>query len=334
MLLRAQGHIEASPLEMGDVPDPQPGPGQVRLRVTACGLCHTDLHVVEGELPPKKLPLIPGHQIVGVVDAAGPGARRLHPADRVGVAWLHSTCGTCSYCTSSRENLCPEARFTGYSVDGGYAQYAVAQEDFAYSLPEGFSDLQAAPLLCAGIIGYRSLRLSEIKPGGRLGLYGFGASAHISIQVAVHWGCRVYVFTRSPEHQALASNLGAAWAGRAEERAPELLDSAIIFAPAGGLVPLALRALDRGGTLALAGIHMSPVPQIDYQLLYHERTVRNVANFTREDATGFLELAARIPLRTEVESFPLAEANRALQLLKQGRIQGAGVLVMPQAAQP
>ncbi len=329
MLLRAQGSIDTERLALAEVPDPQPGLGQVRLRVSACGLCHTDLHIIEGDLPVQKLPLIPGHQIVGMVDAAGPGTGILRFGDRVGVPWLHSTCGECRFCKSGRENLCVGARFTGYQVDGGYAQLAVVPEDFVCRLPEGFTDVQAAPLLCGGIIGYRALHLSELEPGGRLGLYGFGASAHIAIQVALHWGCRVYVFTRSPQHQALARSLGAAWAGRAEDEPPDKLDSAVIFAPSGGLVPLALQALDRGGTLVLSGIHMSPIPQMDYRLIYHERTVRSVANFTRQDAQQFLELAARIPVHIEVQTFALEEANRALKLLKQGRVQGAGVLVIP-----
>ncbi len=329
MVLRSQAPVQSDPLEYCDLPDPRPGPGEVRLRVSACGICHTDLHVVEGDLPEAKLPVVPGHQVVGTVDMVGPEVSLLRPGDRVGVPWLHSTCGACDFCISGRENLCVDARFTGYQADGGYAQYAIAGQDFAYPLPEGFGDLQAAPLLCAGIIGYRALRLSEAAAGGRLGLYGFGASAHITIQVALHMGCRVYVFTRSPEHQALARSLGAAWAGRAEDEPPRKLDSAIIFAPAGGLVPMALKALERGGTLALAGIYMSPMPEMDYRLLYHERTVRSVANFTRTDAQEFLDIAARIPVRTEIETFRLEEANRALQLLKQGRIQGAGVLVVP-----
>jgi propanol-preferring alcohol dehydrogenase len=329
MLLRQQRPIETGPLELAEVPAPLPGPGQVRVRVSVCGLCHTDLHIVEGELPARRLPLIPGHQVVGRVDALGQGASRFQIGDQVGVAWLYSTCRACPFCQSGRENLCERARFTGYHVDGGYAQHLVVHQDFAYPIPAGFPDIKAAPLLCAGIIGYRALRLSGIQRGGRLGLYGFGASAHIAIQVAGYWGCQVYVFSRSPEHQRLARELGAVWVGRAEEEPPQKLDSAIIFAPAGRLVPEALGALDKGGTLALAGIYMSPIPELDYgQHLYHERTVRSVANSTRQDAMEFLRLAAEVPIRTEVEAFPLEEANRALRLLKEGRIQGAGVLLV------
>lgn len=327
MLLRAPQPVEQSPLELAEVPDPQPGPGQVRLRVSACGICHTDLHIVEGELPAHKLPVVPGHQIVGTVDKPGEGVIRLHPGDRVGVPWLHSSCGNCSFCRDGKENLCPDTKFAGYDVDGGYAQYTLAREGFAYPLPDGFSDVQAAPLLCAGIIGFRSLRLSEIKPGQRLGLYGFGAAAHIAIQVAVHWKCEVYVFTRGAEHQALARKLGAVWAGRAEDQPPKKLNSAIIFAPAGGIVPYALEALEKGGVLALGGIYMSTIPELDYtRHLYYEKTVRSVTNSTRQDALDLLRLAAEIPIHTETEVFPLEEANRALQLLKQGKIQGAGVL--------
>jgi propanol-preferring alcohol dehydrogenase len=298
--------------------------------VRACGLCHTDLHTVEGDLPLPRLPLIPGHQIVGLVEAVGQGVSRFRTGDRVGVPWLHSTCGACAYCRRGDENLCDDARFTGYHVDGGYAQYTVVSQDFAYPLPPGFSDIEAAPLLCAGVIGFRALRLSQVRPGQRLGLYGFGASAHVVIQVALHWGCQVYVFTRSEEHRRLARQLGAAWVGRAEDEPPGRLDSAIIFAPAGGLVPHALRVLGKGGTLALAGITMSTIPELDYALLYHERTVRSVANSTRQDAEDLLRVAAEIPIRTEVQVFPLPEANRALQLLKQGQIRGAGVLEIAQ----
>ncbi|HEX78492.1 MAG TPA: zinc-dependent alcohol dehydrogenase family protein [Dehalococcoidia bacterium] len=327
MVLREPRPIEEQPLVKTEVTDPVPGPGEIRLRVLACGVCHTDLHSVEGELPPHRLPLIPGHEIVGIVDRVGLGVSRYGEGDRVGVAWLHSACGQCRYCERGNENLCPQARFTGYDVDGGYAQYAIVPQDFAHPLPQGFSPVGAAPLLCAGIIGFRALRLSEIRPGGRLGLFGFGASAHIAIQVAIYWGCQVLVFTRSQEHRRLARELGAAWAGGAEDEPPARLDSAIIFAPAGRLVLDALRVLDKGGTLALAGIYMTPIPEMDYtQYLYHERTVRSVANSTRQDAQELLRLAAEIPLRTEVQVFPLDEANEALRLLKQGKIQGAAVL--------
>jgi propanol-preferring alcohol dehydrogenase len=282
---------------------------------------------VEGELRQKKSPLVPGHQIVGVVDAVGAGVRQLREGDRVGVAWLYSTCGECVFCRKGLENLCERARFTGWDADGGYAEAMIVPESFAYLLPAGFSDLQAAPLLCAGIVGYRSFRLSNAQSGDRVGLYGFGASAHIILQVARHLGSEVYVFTRSAKHQQLARQMGAAWVGRAEETPPAPLDSVIIFAPAGSLVLEALRVVRRGGTVALADITMSPIPQIDYDsLLYHEKTVRSVANSTRQDAHDFLRLAAEIPIRTETEAFPLEQANQALQALKQSQIRGAGVL--------
>lgn len=329
MLLGHPASVADNPLRHAEVPVPEPGAGHVRLRVTHCGICRTDLHIVEGDLPPLKLPLIPGHQIVGNVEATGPGADRFRPGDRLGVAWLNWACGQCRYCQEGRENLCEEARFTGYHVDGGYAQYVIVDEAFALPIPEHFTDLAAAPLLCAGIIGFRSLRLSEIRPGGRLGLYGFGASAHIVIQVARHWGCEVLVFTRGDEHQRLARALGASWVGRAEEIPPHPLDSAILFAPVGALVPEALRALRRGGTLAINAIHLSPITALDYAQLYHERTIRSVTNFTRQDAEDLLRIAAEVPVRTEVEVFPLEDANRALQHLKAARLRAAAVLEIP-----
>jgi len=329
LLLKRPATIEESPLEVVELPTPQPGPQELLLRVEVCGLCHTDLHTIEGELPLPKLPIIPGHQIIGIVQKVGGEVRWPRPGERVGVAWLHWACGECAFCQSGRENLCPDGRFTGYHVDGGYAQYAVAHHEFIYPVPQGLPEEQAAPLLCGGVIGYRALRLSEVQPGEALGLYGFGASAHIVIQVALHWRCRVLVFTRSAAHQEMASRMGAEWVGQAHEKAPEELDSAIIFAPAGGLVPLALGALKRGGTLALAGITMSPIPEMPYELLYGERTVRSVANATRRDARELLALAAEIPIRTEVEVFPLVDVNHALQLLKLGRINGAAVVKVP-----
>jgi propanol-preferring alcohol dehydrogenase len=329
MVLEQPRPAENSPLALRDLPTPVPGAGEIRIRVRACGLCRTDLHIAEGELPLRKSPLVPGHQVVGVVDAVGPGVRRIREGDRVGVAWVYSTCGKCAYCRKDLENLCDRARFTGYDVDGGYAEAMIVSEDFTHPLPAGFSDLQAAPLLCAGIVGYRSFRLSNVQPGERLGLYGFGASAHIIFQVARHLGCEVYVFTRTETHRQLARQMGAAWVGGAEMTPPEPLDAAIIFAPAGSLVLDALRVLRKGGTVALADITMSPIPQIDYDsLLYHERTVRSVANSTREDAREFLRLAADIPIRTEVETFRLEEANQALQAVKDSKIRGAGVLVI------
>lgn len=327
MVLEQTQAAEAHPLKLRKLPLPVPGPGEVRVQVKACGVCHTDLHTVEGDLRLPKLPLVPGHQIVGVVDEVGEGVRQLRAGDRVGVPWLYWTCGECSYCRKGLENLCDRGRFTGFHVDGGYAEYMLVQEAFAYPLPTESSDLQAAPLLCAGVIGYRALRLSNVQPGERLGLYGFGASAHVVIQLARHRGCEVYVFTRTESHQNLAEHLGAAWVGRANEKPPELLDAAIIFAPAGPLVLDALRVLRKGGTVALAGISMSPIPQLDYDsLLYHEHTVRSVANSTRQDVRELLALAAEIPVRTEIETFALAEANRALLALKESKIRGAGVL--------
>jgi len=271
---------------------------------------------------------------VGAVDAVGGGVTRFREGDRVGVPWLYATCGACAHCARGAENLCDAGRFTGFSVDGGYAEAMVARADYTYPLPGGVPDAQAAPLLCAGVIGYRALRLSEIEPGGRLGLYGFGNSAHIAIQVARHWGCEVFVMTRGEGHRALARELGAAWVGAADAVPPAPLDSAVIFAPAGPLVLEALRALRKGGTVALAGIYMTPIPAIDYgSLLYHEKTVRSVANSTRRDAQELLQLAGAIPIRTQVQTFPLAEANRALQLLKQDRIRGAAVLLVVAATQ-
>ncbi len=326
MVLAQPRPAESDPLEARDVITPAPGAGEVRVRVRACGVCHTDLHTVEGDLPLPRLPLIPGHQIVGVVDAVGGRLRQLQEGDRVGIPWLHSTCGKCPYCRKGLENLCESARFTGYHVDGGYAEHAVVPEPYACPLPPNFSDLDAAPLLCAGIIGYRALRLSNVQRGERLGLFGFGASAHIVIQLARHMGCGVSVITRSGAHQQLALELGAAWVGGPEDKPPAVLDAAIVFAPAGRLALDALRITRRGGTVALAGITMSPIPEMDYTLLYHERILRSVANSTREDARELLRLAAEIPVRVEVEAFDLAEANRALQALKQNRIRGAGVL--------
>jgi propanol-preferring alcohol dehydrogenase len=325
-VLNKAAPIETNPLAFTTVPDPEPQTGQVRVRVAACGVCRTDLHVTEGELPPRKSPIIPGHQVVGVVEKLGPGATRFAPGARVGIPWLHETDGTCEYCRSGRENLCDNATFTGYTVDGGYAEYAVAPERFVYPIPDGFPDLEAAPLLCAGIIGFRSFRLSGVRTGGRLGLYGFGAAASVLIQVARYRNIEVFACTRDARHQKLAREMGAAWAGGTVEDPPEKLDAAIIFAPAGEIVPAALKALKKGGTLALAGIHMSPIPPIDYSLLYQERVVRSVANNTRQDGEDFLKLAAEIPIHTEIEIFALRDANRALNSLKNDAIRGAAVL--------
>jgi len=325
-LLDAPAPIETRPLRCAEIPKPVPGPDELLVRVACCGICRTDLHVVEGELPPHKSPIVPGHQVVGKVEAVGERVRRFHPGDRVGIAWLHRTDGACDYCLAGKENLCDHATFTGWMEDGGYAEYALAAESFAYPIPDGFADLHAAPLLCAGIIGYRSLKLSGIEPGGRLGLYGFGNAAHVAIQVARHWNVEVFALTRDERHRRLAMELGAAWSGGGMDMPPALLDAAIIFAPAGELVPAALRALKKGGTVALGGIHMSPIPAMEYSLLYHERIVRSVANNTRRDGEEFLRIAAAIPIHTEVEVYPLEQANQALNALKNDAIRGAGVL--------
>jgi len=325
-LLRSPAHVETNPLEFTDVPDPIASGDQVLVRVAACGVCRTDLHVVEGELPPRKSPVSPGHQVVGLIEKAGEAASRFHIGDRVGVPWLHRTCGVCDYCRAGKENLCDSPTFTGYVVDGGYAEYILAPEAFVYPIPEGLTDLHAAPLLCAGIIGFRSLRLSGIEAGGKLGIYGFGAAAHLAIQVAHHWNVAVYAMTRDARHQKLALEMGAVWAGGTVDEPPEKLDAAIVFAPAGEIVPAALKALKKGGTVALGGIHMSPIPPLDYNLLYHERVLRSVANNTRQDGEDFLRLAAEIPIHTETEVFPLRDANRALNSLKNDAIRGAAVL--------
>jgi propanol-preferring alcohol dehydrogenase len=327
MILRRPDLIENNPLEPAELERPRIKSDEILVKINVCGICHTDLHTVEGELELPKKPLVPGHQVVGVVEESGSEVTRFKVGSRAGMAWLYSACGKCRYCLADKENLCENARFTGYHVNGGYAQYAVISQDFAYPIPEGFSDEQAAPLLCGGIIGYRSLRLSEIKPHGVLGFYGFGNSAHVAIQVAIHWGCEVFVFTRSRKHRQHAESLGAVWTGTSKDKAPKKLDSAIIFAPAGELVPDALEALEKGGTLALAGIYMTPIPEMDYaKHLYHERTVRSVANATRRDGEELLQLAAEIPIQTTTTAFPLKEANKALQLLKSSKIDGAGVL--------
>ena len=327
MVLSHTGDVSGGLLQLQDRPIPVPGPGEVLVKIHVCAVCRTDLHVVEGELSDIRLPLIPGHQAVGTVSRLGPGVTDVRAGNRVGIAWLQDTCRTCEFCTSGRENLCAKARFTGYQVDGGYAEYAVVPARFAYPIPSVFSDDQAAPLLCAGIIGYRALRLSGIKPGQRLGLYGFGASAHIAIQIARHWGCEVYVSSLKPEHQDLARELGARWVGGAPDSPPDRLHGSIIFAPAGELVPPALRALERGGTLALAGIHMSPIPSLDYDReVFGERVIRSVTANTRQDGLDLLREAAAIPIKPHTVRFPLEQANQALQALKAGTFQGAAVL--------
>ncbi|MBK5218790.1 MAG: zinc-dependent alcohol dehydrogenase family protein [Thermoleophilia bacterium] len=318
------------PLRLAELPDPEPGPGQLLLSVRACGVCRTDLHILDGELAEPKLPLVPGHQIVGTVAGAGEGAERFAPGERVGVPWLGWTDGTCRYCTSGRENLCDNARFTGYDLDGGYAELAVADERFCFPIPAAYPDDQAAPLLCAGLIGYRALRL--VGEAERIGFYGFGASAHILCQVAVHEGRRVFAFTREgdEEGQAFARSLGAEWAGSSEEAPPEELDGAIVFAAAGALMPAALRASAKGARVISAGIHMSEIPSFPYEILWEERSLGSVANLTRRDGEEFMALAPRIPVRTEVTTYPLEGANAALEDLRHGRFRGAAVLV-PQA---
>jgi propanol-preferring alcohol dehydrogenase len=329
MVLQRTGDIHTSPLELMEQPPPQPGPSEVRLRVQCCAICRTDLHVIEGDLRQEKLPIIPGHQVVGKVDAIGSRCQQLTLNQRVGVAWLRYTCGQCEYCQANRENLCEAARFTGYHAHGGYAQYAVVPEPFAYPIPGVFSDLDAAPLLCAGIIGHRALKRSQLPRGGTLALYGFGSSAHVVIQIAQHRGSDVYVVTRGERHRELARRMGAVWVGENASDMPVKADSAIIFAPAGELVPPALEALNKGGTLALAGIHMTPLPEMDYQrYVFYERDIHSVTCNTREDGRQLLAEAAEIPIHPHTTQYALKDANRALQDLKDDKINGTGVLVM------
>lgn len=329
MVLSELAPVEKSPLALVERPLPQPGPGEVRLKVRCCAVCRTDLHVIEGDLPRHTLPIIPGHQVVGVVDQLGPGCRRFKPGQRAGIAWLRNTCGTCQFCRAERENLCAQPQFTGYHADGGYAEYAVVPEEYAYEIPDAFADVDAAPLLCAGIIGYRALKRCELPPGGTLALYGFGSSAHVVLQIARHRGCDVYVVSRAPAHLELARALGAKWVGLDAREMPVRVNSAILFAPAGGLVPVALEKLEKGGTLALAGIYVSAIPTLDYEKhLFYERNVRSVTANTRADGRELLAEAAEIPIRPHVTTYPLAEANRALQDLKANRISGTGVLMV------
>jgi propanol-preferring alcohol dehydrogenase len=322
MVLQRQGE----PLRPAELEEPRPGAGQVLVSVSACGVCRTDLHIVDGDLEKPKLPLVPGHQIVGTVVEAGEGAERFAPGERVGVPWLGWTCGECRYCASGRENLCDRARFTGYDIDGGYAELAVADERFCFPIPEGYPDEQAAPLLCAGLIGYRALRL--VGDAERIGFYGFGASAHILCQVAVHQGRRVFAFTREGDGatQAFARELGAEWAGSSEEQPPEQIDGAIVFAPIGSLMTTSLRASAKGARIISAGIHMSDIPSFPYEQLWGERVLGSVANLTRRDGEEFMALAPRVPVETEVEIFPLAEANEALDAIRTGHLRGAAVL--------
>ena len=321
------------PLRRADVPVPSPSEDELLLQVAACGICRTDLHIVEGELAVRRSPLVPGHQVIGRVIAAGSKVKDFNTGDRVGVAWLNGTCGVCEFCRTGQENLCEQAMFTGWTVDGGYAEYMTARAAFSYRLPDNFDDFQAAPLLCAGIIGYRCLRLTGLNQndwtGAKLGLYGFGAAGHVCIQLARARGAEVFVCTRDRErHQALARELGAVWVGDAFDEPPVKLHAAIIFAPAGELGPVALKAIRKGGTVVLGGIHMSPIPAFDYSLIYGERVVRSVANNTREDGREFLAEAARIPVRTHIQTFSFGQANEALMALKNDSIRGAGVLVV------
>jgi propanol-preferring alcohol dehydrogenase len=329
MALDAQAPVDSSPLRWIERPDPEPGPGELRVRVRACAVCRTDLHVVTGDLQPRRLPIVPGHQVVGTVEDLGPGATRFRVGERVGIAWLRWTCGECADCRRGDENLCARSRYTGWDDDGGYAERAVVPEAFAYRIPDVFADDEAAPLLCAGIIGYRALRRSEVAPGGRLGIWGFGSSAHVTLQVALARGMEVYVSTRGESHRRLARELGASWAGDAAEQPPVELDGAILFAPAGELVPPALRSLRKGGTLALAGIYLSPVPSLTYEEhLFHEKRLTSVEANTRKDGEELLAAAASIPLRPKRRRYALADANQALADLAHDRIDGSGVLVL------
>lgn len=328
MVLRSPAKAAGKPLTLASVAIPEPGAGELLLRVAACAVCRTDLQLCEGDLAPRRLPIVPGHQTVGVVEAVGPDVKGWTPGERAGVAWLAEACGVCEHCIAGRENLCERARFTGWDRDGGFAQWMTVRADFALRLPPGFTDFESAPLLCGGIIGYRSLRRSGIRSGGRLGLYGFGASALLTLQVAKHWGCEVYVCSRSVSERDRALEFGADWFGAYEDRPPVALDAAITFAPAGDVVVAALKALGRGGTVAINAIHLDRVPEFPYDLLWWERNLVSVANFTRTDAAEFLELAAEVPIRTKADLFDLEDANEALLSLAQGRVEGAAVLTM------
>jgi propanol-preferring alcohol dehydrogenase len=328
VVLKNPKAVEENPLVATEIPIPKPRPTQVLVKVAACGVCRTDVHIAEGEIAAPKLPLVLGHQIVGDIVERGVGARKLREGERIGVTWLSWLCGCCPFCNRGRENLCENGRFTGMHVDGGFAEYAVVEEDFAFPLPTAFGDAAAAPLLCAGVIGMRAFRLCELPKTGRLGLFGFGSSAHLVLQIAKFLMHEVYVFTRSAGHRKVATELGADFVGGAEDLPPRMMDAAIIFAPSGQLVPLALEKLTRGGVLVLAGIHMSPIPEMPYALLYHERMIRSAANATREDVRNLLGFARDIPLQTEVETYPLADANRALQAVKHSRSRASVVLTV------
>ena len=329
MVLERISPVEERPLRLVELPDPSPGPGEIRVRISACGVCRTDLHVIEGDLPQHTLPIIPGHQAVGVVDVLGSGTSAFAVGDRVGIAWLRGTCGDCTYCVRGDENLCPDSRYTGYHEHGGYAELAVVPEGFAYRIPDGFDEIQAAPLLCAGIIGYRALQRAEVPPAGRLALYGFGSSASVVLQIALHRGFEVHVVTRGESHRQLAREMGAHWVGEPGEAPPVEVDSAIIFAPAGDIVPEALRGISKGGTVAMAGIYMTPVPELDYEAhLFHEKSLRSVEANTREDGRSLLREAAEVPVRARVTTFPLEAANEALLRLKNDQIDGSAVLIV------
>ncbi|QEE17346.1 zinc-dependent alcohol dehydrogenase family protein [Promethearchaeum syntrophicum] len=328
MVLRKTNTIEKLPLIYTEILKPEPQQNEIRIKIRTCGVCHTDLHEIEGDLPTKKLNLVPGHEIIGIVDKCGINVENFSNGDRVGVPWLYSACGTCKYCKRGQENLCDNAKFTGYNVNGGYAEYMVVSSNFAYKIPLIFSDAEAAPLMCAGVIGYRSIRLSQIKPGETLGLFGFGASAHIVIQIALYWKCKVFVFTRSKNHQEHARKLGASWVGTSKDNPPRKIDSAISFVPSGLIIHDILRVLDKGGTLAINAIHLTDIPAIQWNLLYYERQIISVANTTRQDAIEFLKLAGEIPIKIEVQTYNLKDANKALQDLKNSKFNGAAVLLI------
>jgi len=324
--IQSQGSIEKNPLILVDRSIPSPGEREVLIKISVCGMCHTDLHTVEGDLTLPQKPVIPGHQAVGIIEEIGKNVKHLRKGDCVGTTWLFGTCGDCHYCKKGQENLCDHAQFTGFHTDGGYAEYVVMHEDFAVRMPDGFSHEQAAPLLCAGVIGYRSLRLCEVNPGENLGLYGFGAAAHITIQIARFRGCHVYVFTRSDEHKAHAIELGAVWAGNTTDKPPELMEGSILFAPSGKIVPEALKHLKKGGTVVINAVHMSNIPEMPYERIYYEKTLRSVANCSRSDAEELMKLATEIPIKTDIELFSFSMANEGLQKLKNSQIRGAAVL--------
>ncbi|MHC4294838.1 MAG: zinc-dependent alcohol dehydrogenase family protein [Planctomycetota bacterium] len=329
MVLEKIAKITTSPLKLQELPDPAPAAGEVRIRVQSCAICRTDLHVIEGDLPAQKLPIVPGHQVVGVVDKLGEDCKRLDVGRRVGIPWLRHTCGGCEFCAAGKENLCESQLFTGYHANGGYAEYAVIDEDFAYEIPDAFSDVEAAPLLCAGIVGYRAFKRSNPREGDTLAIYGFGSSAHVIMQIALHRKMKVYVVTRGEKHRQLAREMGAQWVGEKAAEIPVKVQSAIVFAPAGELVPQALEKLNKGGTISLAGIYMTPIPEMDYErCVFYERDICSVTANTRTDGIELLAEAARIPIHPHVTTYPLADANRALQDLAADKINGTGVLVI------